>query len=74
MKPYYKIYPNEFIKAKLGYYCDECDYFIVDSTKPETGGYFLLFGTQWLGGDKLPSEGKYGMFILAACRSCLADI
>jgi hypothetical protein len=57
-------------KSREIFWCNACDSVRVDSTKPETGTFFMTGGHIWNGADK--PVGDYALVIYALCRRCQA--
>ena len=62
LDPYYPRTPQSF-------WCKKCDQKKVDSTKPESGNFYVVFGHAY---DRQSTEydGEYLGVMFAVCKSC----
>jgi hypothetical protein len=51
------------------FWCNVCDRTIVDSTKPETGDFFVFFGHSYSAQSK-SYDGNYTGVMFALCKDC----
>ena len=70
---------NKFFNAKRHtpqhtqkFWCNACDRNTVDSDKPETGNFYVIFGHAWDPVSK-DFDGDYGGFMFALCPTCEAE-
>jgi len=57
-------------RTKQIFWCNHCDAKQVDSNKPETGRFFVVFGHSWSQSHK-EYEGEYTGGMFALCEDCL---
>lgn len=55
------------LKPVREYWCTDCDHNVVRSDTPSSGGFFLIFGHQYIPGGE---DGDYHGVLFALCPEC----
>lgn len=56
-------------RKDASFWCNLCDWNIVDSTKPESGDFFVQFGHMY-SIDERQYSGEYTGVMFALCKNC----
>jgi hypothetical protein len=63
-------YPEVYNPSKAQtHWCADCDHNLVNSDRPETGNFFVVFGHSWSQKEKA-YDGEYTGVMYAICKSC----
>ena len=56
-------------RTAQSFWCNRCDNSVVDSTKPETGNFYVVFGHSYHT-ERQEYDGEYLGVMFAICKPC----